>query len=202
MGFLPVWCCGSHSPSRASSRLGSGSPDGSRHRSCFCLHFPSRRANKDRQEEQSSLDFVDVVVHMWSVNDLLEAPSENHKILGFRAMLDDDDQLALSYCLPVCGESADILADINDHILSTSTGMRSKKVSKLLPYPEVSSCSICHFEREELVKTRSLNRHVTELTGMRSFENPNKTDVILSSSEAEDLAAAVRSIVEATSWMD
>ena len=52
------------------------------------------------------------------------------------------------------------------------------------------------------MKARSLNRHVTELAGMRSFDNLNKTDVILSSSEAEDLEAAVRSNVEATFWMD
>ena len=37
---------------------------------------------------------------------------------------------------------------------------------------------------------------------MHSFDNLNRTDVILSSSEEEDLEAAVWSIVEATSWMD
>ena len=58
------------------------------------------------------------------------------------------------------------------------------------------------FEGEEPVKACSLNRHVMELTGMRSFDNLNKTDVILSSSEAEDLEAAVWSIIKATPWMD
>ena len=53
-----------------------------------------------------------------------------------------------------------------------------------------------------MVKLCSLNRNVTELTSLRSFENLNKTDVILSSSETEDFEAVVRSIIEATSWMD
>ena len=43
---------------------------------------------------------------------------------------------------------------------------------------------------------------MTELAGMRSFDNLAKTDIVLSSSEAEDLEAAVRSFVEATSWID
>ena len=58
------------------------------------------------------------------------------------------------------------------------------------------------FKGEELVMARSLICHVTEVAGVQSFENLNKTDVILSSSEAEDLTAAVWSIVEATFWMD
>ena len=37
---------------------------------------------------------------------------------------------------------------------------------------------------------------------MISFDNLNRMDVILSSSEAEDMKAAMQSIVEATSWMD
>ena len=37
---------------------------------------------------------------------------------------------------------------------------------------------------------------------MRSFNNLNRTNVILSSSEAEDMESAMRPIVEATSWMD
>ena len=47
-------------------------------------------------------------------------------------------------------------------------------------------------EGEEFVKARSLNHHVTELAGMLSFENLSKTDVILSSAEAEDMEAAMR----------
>ena len=47
-----------------------------------------------------------------------------------------------------------------------------------------------------------LNRHVTELTGLHTFDNLNKMDVIWSSTEAADMEAALRSIVEATSWMD
>ena len=49
---------------------------------------------------------------------------------------------------------------------------------------------------------RYLNHHVTVLAGMRSFDHLNKMDVILSSSEEEDIGAAKWSIVEATFWMD
>ena len=52
------------------------------------------------------------------------------------------------------------------------------------------------------MKAYFLNRHVMEVAGMWSFDNLDKTDVILSSSEAEDLKAAVSSIGEATFWMD
>ena len=80
--------------------------------------------------------------------------------------------------------------------------MYSKKGLNFLPYPSVHSHKFRWFKGEELVKVHSLNRHVTELAGMQSFEKFNKTDVILSSSEAEDMEAAIRSIIEATSWMD
>ena len=43
---------------------------------------------------------------------------------------------------------------------------------------------------------------MTELAGMSSFDDLAKTNVVLSSSEAEDLEVASRSIVETTSWMD
>ena len=79
--------------------------------------------------------------------------------------------------------------------------MLSKKVSKFLPNPDVCSYRFYNFEGEELVKACSLNRHVTELVGIRFLYKLNKTDAILSS-EAEDLEAAVQSIIEATSWTD
>ena len=45
-----------------------------------------------------------------------------------RVALEDDEQPASSYCLPVGGVSTDILADIDDRISSPS-GLRSKNVS-------------------------------------------------------------------------
>ena len=80
--------------------------------------------------------------------------------------------------------------------------MRSWKVSKLLQYSGVSSRKFYRFEGEELTKVKALNRHVTELAGLCSFDNLNKMDVIWSFTEAEDMEVALRSIVEATSWMD
>ena len=69
--------------------------------------------------------------------------------------------------------------------------MHLKKVSNLLPHLGVSSHCFYGFEGEEATKARSLNCHVTELAGMRSFDNCNRTDVFLSSSETEDVEAAM-----------
>ena len=129
---------------------------------------------------------------LWSLNELPEASLESRKIRGFRVALEDNDQPASSYCLPVGGASGDILADIDDCISSPSSGMRSKKVSKLLTYPGVRSHRFYRFKGEELAKVQSLNQHMMELAGLRSFENLSKT-------EAKDMETAMQSIVEAIS---
>ena len=138
---------------------------------------------------------------MWFESHLPEAPSEGCKIRGFLAGPDDDEQPAY-YRLPIADASADSFADVDDCISWTTTGMWSKKVSKLLPCPDICSWCFYWFEGEEVVKFRSLNPHVMELAGMCSFENLAMTDVVLSSSEAEDVEAAVRSIIEASSWLN
>ena len=102
----------------------------------------------------------------------------------------------------ISSQLANILADLDDHISSTTTGMQSKKASKLLPYPGLRSCHFYWFEDEDVVRFCSLPRHGLGLAGMRFFENLDKTDVVLSSTEAEDLEVAARTIVEWTSWMD
>ena len=77
------------------------------------VHLPHpKRFDKDCQEEQSSIDFVPVVAQLCSLGGLPEALSEEHKICGFVAALEDDDlHAASSYKLPIGGASADILAD-------------------------------------------------------------------------------------------
>ena len=117
------------------------------------------------------------------------------------AGLEADDHATSFYRLPAGGVSADILEDIDDHISSPPSGMRSKKVSKLLQYVGVCSRRFYRFEGDEITKACSLNRHVMEVAGLHSYDNLNNTDVILSLSEAEDMEAALRSITEATSWM-
>ena len=77
--------------------------------------------------------------------------------------------------------------------------MQSKKVSKLLPYPGVRSRRFYRLEREEVIKFHVFPRLITELAAMRSYENMAKTDMVLLSSEAEELEAAARFIMEATS---
>ena len=96
----------SRSSSRTSSRGRSVSPDGER-RSWSYSQSPTLRTDEDRQKEQSSLDFVSVVVTLRSLNKLPEASSESRKIRGFSAALEDDDQPTSSYCFPVGGVSGD-----------------------------------------------------------------------------------------------
>ena len=79
--------------------------------------------------------------------------------------------------------------DIDDRVSSPSMGMRSKKVSNLLHYLGVCNCRFYRFQGEEV-------------TGLCSWDNLNKTDVIWFCAEARDMEAALKSTVEATSWMD
>ena len=137
---------------------------------------------------------------MQDICSLPSAPSESRKILGFKAALDADDRLFSSYRLPIRDSSSDILKDLDVRISSATLGMLSKKMSKFLPYPRVRSRKYYSFDREESSRSHSLPRSVTELGDLKSYENL-KTDVILSSTEAEDLEPAART-VEATSWMD
>ena len=177
--------CRLWSPSRVSSRGGSASPDGSRHLSRSRSWSLSRRADEDRQEEQSSLHFVSMVATLQSLNELPEAPSESCKIRGFCAAFEDDDQPASWWWF-------------GGHTLGHvfEEGVEASSVSG------VRSHCFYRCEEEGVTQARSLNRHVTELARLRSFDNLNRTDVILSSSEAEDMEAAMQSIVEATTWMD
>ena len=48
----------------------------------------------------------------------------------------------------------------------------------------------------------TLPRPITELGEMKSFDDLNKTDVVLSSTKAKDLEAAGWIIIGVTSWMD
>ena len=53
-----------------------------------------------------------------------------------------------------------------------------------------------------MVSSCSLLCTITEHGGMRSFENLSKTKVVFLAAKAEDLEAAVRTVVEVTFWMD
>ena len=113
-------------------------------------HSPSRRADEYRQEELFSLKLADVIDKKRSESHLPEAPSEGRKIRGGFAGLNADEQPSLLYRLPIGDASADIFTDIGDRISSTTSGMRLKKVSKLLSYSDVRSCRFYSFEREEV----------------------------------------------------
>ena len=158
--------------------------------------------DEDRREKYSSLEFANIIVQMQFESCLPEALSEGCKIRSFRAGLGDDEQLVSSYWLLIGDAPADIFADTDDYISSTTTGMHSKKVSKLLPYPIVCSWRFYWFEVEGVVMFWPLNHHVIELSGRRLFKNMVNKDVVVLSSEVEDLETAIRSIIEATSWTD
>ena len=111
--------------------IGSASPGGEKRFSRSHSPSQSRQANKDHQEEQSSLDFVPVVTTLRCLNESPEALSESRKIHGFHAAVKDDSQPASSYKMLV----GSVSADIDDRVSSTSLGMSSQKVS-------LSCCSI------------------------------------------------------------
>ena len=106
--------------------------------------------------------------------------------------------------MPVGGASMGILTNIDDRVSYPSSDMSSKKVLKLLQYPGVHSRRFYHFEGEKVMKAKQLNRHITELAGLCLWDNLNKMDVIWTSVKAEDkdMELALKSNVEATSWMD
>ena len=81
------WSRQSQSPTRKSSRGGSASPDREKCCSGSRSPSPSRRADEDCQEEQFSLEFVSFMATLRSLNEVPEAPSESHKMRGFRAAL-------------------------------------------------------------------------------------------------------------------
>ena len=124
------------------------------------------------------MELVDVIAFIPEESDLPTTLLEGRKIRGFRAGLDPDKRPSSSYRLPIGEPSADILVDIDDRISSSTAGMCSKKVSKLLPYPGMWSRRYYCFEGEGMVKFQSLPRHMTELAGMHSFVNLSKTDVV------------------------
>ena len=69
-----------------------------------------------------------------------------------------------------------------------------RRYLELFPYVGLWSWKYYCFEREEVSWVRALPCPITELGGVKLFDNLNDTAVVLSSTEAEDL--------EATSWMD
>ena len=57
-------------------------------------------------------------------------------------------------------------------------------------------------EEEKVVRYSTFPGVITELEGMKSFDDFSKTDVAFSSSKIDDLEAAARTLLEATSWMN
>ena len=180
---------GSHSLSCMSSR-GRSLPPGpfwpqshSRSHSC-CIGPP-----EDHQGEHASTDIVDVVSLIQESGSLPLAPSESHKVWGFKAAVDAKDQPSSFYQLLIGDSSPDILLDLNDRISSATSRMRSKMMFKLLPYPGVSTAS-----KRRKGQSCALLYPTTELGSMKSFKNLNNTDVVLSSTEAKDLEVAAHTL--------
>ena len=133
------------SPLAASSRLRCQSLVVSWGRSVSQSPSCHNKPPEDRQEKHSSAYIVEIVSWICNIRDLPPAPSEGRKICGFNVVLDPDDHRSSHFCLTVSNASAGILADIDDHVSSSSSGIQSKKVSKLLPYPGVHSKHLLPF---------------------------------------------------------
>ena len=73
-----------------------------------------------------------------------------------------DDQSS-SYRLPMGDNISDTFLVIKDSISSLSSEMRSKKVSKLLPYPGVRSSWYYHIEGEKVIWHQTLLWAITEV---------------------------------------
>ena len=58
--------------------------------------------------------------------------------------------------------SFDILVDIDDCISPPLSGMRSKKASKLIPYPEMCSRRYYCVEGKEVIRLRTLPLAINE----------------------------------------
>ena len=137
------------------------------------------------------------MTNLHSLNGLLEDLSDSRKIRGFHLALEDDTQPSASYKLPIGDASANIVGDIDYRVSSMSSVISSRKVSKLLQYPGVCSRKFYHhFKGENLTKGKALYRHVTDLTRLRSFDNLYKTDVIWSSTKAEEMEAVLCLVVD------
>ena len=104
------------------------------------------------KQEYFSADIVKVMAWIRNTCNILPALSESCKFKGFCSDLDSEDQHSSSYYLLVGNTSADVLADMDDHI-SSSSGMYAIKVSKLLPYPGVRSQRYYHFVGEEVTQS-------------------------------------------------
>ena len=124
------------------------------------------------------------MVWICEIYSLPPAPTEDRKMHGLHTGRDPDDQPSSLYSFPMGDTLSDIVVDIIDHISSPSCGMWSRKVFKLLPYLGVRSCRYYCVEWP-WPEGESLPQAITELGGMRSYDNLNKTNVF-SASESED----------------
>ena len=75
---------------------------------------------------------VNIVSWNQEYGSLPPAPSKSRSIHGFKVALDADDQPSFSYRLPTVDSSSDILLDLEDHISSATSRMRSKNMSSSL----------------------------------------------------------------------
>ena len=129
--------------------------------------------------------------------ELPSAPAWSKMVWDFCAVQDSDNQPS-SYRLPL----GDASSDIDDCISSLLSGMHSKKVSKLLPYPGVHSRHYYRTKGEEVICHRILPRAINELGDMKSCNNLNKTDIVFTFTEVEDLEAITKALLEVTSWIN
>ena len=87
----------------------------------------------------------------------------------------------------------DILKDLDEKISSLNSGMLLKKVMTLLRCPSIKGRQYYCSEGEDVMQHSILPHGVTELGGMKSFDNLAKD---------EDVFSSFEDTLEAASWMN
>ena len=150
-----------------------------------------------QQEEHSSADLAQVI--SW-VHDLCGLPSTPAKSLKkmwcFYAAQDLGDQPSSSYCLSRGDILSDILKDIDDRITSLCLrcGRRCQSCYLILEFI-VDIVIALRVKRLFIITLYPMGR-------MKSCYNLNKTDMVFTCTEVEDLEATVRALLKVTSWMN
>ena len=105
-------------------------------------------------------------------------------------------QTTASYLLPVRRTVEDILKKLDEKIASPEADMRAKKLLKLFPPPNVQSRRYCKFKGDSAPQFLKLTHCTTELEGIQTYDNFDRTYVGFTCFEVEE----VEGISEGNYW--
>ena len=110
----------------------------------------------------------------------------------------EGDHLTASLVMLLIGESLEeTMKELNKKISSQSS-LKTRKVVKLLPFPQVKARKNYKFEGFALWQPHS----TTNLTGMKTYDNLSRFDVIFSSFGIEEVESPVQTFIEVLPWID